>query len=176
MHIRIPNTRVIVNLKKPGYGTECVLSKRRISFNLVENRPFLRIGVWAIPTYVSRNWSPRYDACMWLLRIMESLRGQRRQDHFMILPRVFYPPSQKTTGLPVDECANASLVEVEGMDYATARCRPQAEADNRIVLSRRSLWRSRKPKAKTGNIMGQVYPWGSIVGLFFLRGPANNRR
>jgi hypothetical protein len=33
----------------------------------------------------------------------------------------FYPPSQKTTGLPVDECAHVS--------YATARCRPQATAD-----------------------------------------------
>ncbi|MBW2566455.1 MAG: hypothetical protein JRE24_06150, partial [Deltaproteobacteria bacterium] len=37
----------------------------------------------------------------------------------------FYPPSQKTTGLPVDECANNQ--------YATARCRPEAEADNRVV-------------------------------------------
>jgi len=36
-----------------------------------------------------------------------------------------YPPSQKTTGLPVDECANNQ--------YATARCRPEAEADNRVV-------------------------------------------
>jgi hypothetical protein len=36
-----------------------------------------------------------------------------------------YPPSQKTTGLPVDECANALC--------ATARCRPEAEADNRGV-------------------------------------------
>jgi len=36
-----------------------------------------------------------------------------------------YPPSQKTTGLPVDECANN--------EYATARCRPEAEADNRVV-------------------------------------------
>jgi hypothetical protein len=38
---------------------------------------------------------------------------------------LFYPPSQKTTGLPVDECANNQ--------YATARCRPEAEADNRVV-------------------------------------------
>jgi len=36
-----------------------------------------------------------------------------------------YPPSQKTTGLPVDECANNQ--------YATARCRPEAESDNRVV-------------------------------------------
>jgi DnaJ-class molecular chaperone len=36
----------------------------------------------------------------------------------------FYPPSQKTTGLAVDECANDV--------YATARCRPEAEADNRV--------------------------------------------
>jgi hypothetical protein len=35
-----------------------------------------------------------------------------------------YPPSQNTTGLPVDECANNQ--------YATARCRPEAEADNRV--------------------------------------------
>jgi len=38
---------------------------------------------------------------------------------------VIYPPSQKTTGLPVHECANNR--------YATARCRPGAEADNRVV-------------------------------------------
>jgi len=37
----------------------------------------------------------------------------------------FYPPSQKTTGLPVDECANNQ--------YAMARCRPEAEADNRVL-------------------------------------------
>jgi hypothetical protein len=36
-----------------------------------------------------------------------------------------YPPSQRTTGLTVDECANNQ--------YATARCRPEAEADNRVV-------------------------------------------
>ena len=36
-----------------------------------------------------------------------------------------YPPLQKTTGLPVDECANAVC--------ATARCRPKTEADNRVV-------------------------------------------
>ena len=36
-----------------------------------------------------------------------------------------YPPSQKTTGFPVDECANDR--------YATARCRHKAEADNRVV-------------------------------------------
>ena len=40
-------------------------------------------------------------------------------------PHCVYPPSQKTTGLPVDECANNQ--------YATARCRPEAEADNRVV-------------------------------------------
>ena len=38
---------------------------------------------------------------------------------------MIYQPSQKTTGLPVDECANNQ--------YATARCRPEAEADNRVV-------------------------------------------
>jgi len=43
-----------------------------------------------------------------------------------------YPPSQKTTGLPVDECANDFPIGVEGMGYATARCRTQAEADNRV--------------------------------------------
>jgi len=37
----------------------------------------------------------------------------------------FYPPSHKTTGLPVDEFANNQ--------YATARCRLEAEADNRVV-------------------------------------------
>ena len=37
----------------------------------------------------------------------------------------FYPPLQKTTGLPVDECTNDQ--------YATARCRPEAEADNRVI-------------------------------------------
>jgi len=37
----------------------------------------------------------------------------------------FYPPSHKTTGLPVDECANNQ--------YATARCRSEAEGDNRVV-------------------------------------------
>jgi hypothetical protein len=74
-----------------------------------------------------------------------------------------YPLSQKTTALPVDECANASPIGVERVDYASARCRTQAEADNRVDSSRRSLWRRRKPKAKTGNIMEpRVYPWGSI--------------
>ncbi|MBW2171505.1 MAG: hypothetical protein JRF69_05920 [Deltaproteobacteria bacterium] len=38
---------------------------------------------------------------------------------------ISYPPSPKTTGLPVDECANNQ--------HATARCRPEAEADNRVV-------------------------------------------
>jgi len=37
----------------------------------------------------------------------------------------FYPPSQKTTGLPMDECTNAVC--------ATARCRPNTEANNRVV-------------------------------------------
>ena len=38
---------------------------------------------------------------------------------------IIYPLSQKTTGLPIDECANDR--------YATAWCRPEAEADNRVV-------------------------------------------
>ncbi len=58
-----------------------------------------------------------------------------------------YPPSQKTTSLSklcgdsalvkagfVDECVNASPIGVGGMDYATARCHPQAEADNCVVI------------------------------------------
>jgi len=66
-----------------------------------------------------------------------------------------YPPSQKTTGLPVDECANAH--------YAPARCRPEAEADNRG-----EAFPSIDGKAKTGNLMGpRVYPWGSIIGERF---------
>jgi hypothetical protein len=36
-----------------------------------------------------------------------------------------YPRSRKTTGLPVNECAHAR--------HATARCRVQARADNRVV-------------------------------------------
>ena len=44
-----------------------------------------------------------------------------------------YPPSQKTTGLPVDECENDSPIGVEGRLCATARCRPEAVADNRVV-------------------------------------------
>jgi len=48
------------------------------------------------------------------------------------MKKVIYPPSQKTTGFPVDECLNNSPIGVEGMDYATARCRTQAEADNRV--------------------------------------------
>ena len=44
---------------------------------------------------------------------------------FVSISICLYPPSQKTTGLPVDECANNQ--------YATARCRPEAEADNRVV-------------------------------------------
>jgi hypothetical protein len=37
-----------------------------------------------------------------------------------------YPPSQETTGLSVDECANNR--------YVTTRCHPEAEADNRVVV------------------------------------------
>jgi hypothetical protein len=37
----------------------------------------------------------------------------------------FYPPSQKATGLLVDECASNCS--------ASARCRPKAEADNRVA-------------------------------------------
>ena len=37
---------------------------------------------------------------------------------------LIYPPSQKTMGLPVDECANVN---------ATTRCRPKIMADNRVV-------------------------------------------
>jgi hypothetical protein len=48
----------------------------------------------------------------------------------------FYPPSQKTTGMPVDECKKIAKL------FATARCHP---------------------KDKTGILMGpRVYPWGSI--------------
>jgi hypothetical protein len=43
----------------------------------------------------------------------------------------FYPPSQLTTDLSVDKCANTSLIGVKDMRYAMARCRIQAEADNR---------------------------------------------
>ena len=43
-----------------------------------------------------------------------------------------YPPSQKTTGSPVDECSNDSTIGVEAMDYATARCHTQADADSRV--------------------------------------------
>jgi hypothetical protein len=41
-------------------------------------------------------------------------------------------------GFPADECANASPIGVEGMDYATARCCTQDEADNRerLVMSK----------------------------------------
>jgi hypothetical protein len=46
------------------------------------------------------------------------------------------------------------------MTYATARCRTQAEADNRVGLSRRSLGRSRKPKAKTGHFGTTGLPVG----------------
>ena len=67
----------------------------------------------------------------------------------------FYPPSQKTTGLPVDECANAR--------YAPARCRPEAEADKRGEACP-----SIDGQAKTGNLMGPlVYPWGSITRFLF---------
>ena len=50
----------------------------------------------------------------------------------------------------MDECANAP--------YAPARCRPEAEADNRGEACP-----SIDGQAKTGNLMGpRVYPWGSI--------------
>ena len=75
---------------------------------------------------------------------------------------LFYPPSQKTTGLPVDECVNAC--------YAPARCRPAAEADNRVEAGPSKDWLAPVLRSspdtedgKTGNLMGpRVYPWGSI--------------
>jgi hypothetical protein len=39
----------------------------------------------------------------------------------------FYPPSQKTTGMPVDECKKIAKL------FATARCHPKDKADNRVV-------------------------------------------
>ncbi len=39
----------------------------------------------------------------------------------------FYPPSQKTMGLPVDEYGKNR--------NATARCHPGAEADNHVVAA-----------------------------------------
>ena len=35
---------------------------------------------------------------------------------------------------PVDECENDSPIGVEDRRYATARCRPEAAADNRMRL------------------------------------------
>ncbi|MBW2565558.1 MAG: hypothetical protein JRE24_01495, partial [Deltaproteobacteria bacterium] len=60
--------------------------------------------------------------CTWHMR--DPVLGQLRSEEVKNRHSV-YPPSQKTTGLPVDECANNQ--------YATARCRPEAEADNRVV-------------------------------------------
>ena len=51
-----------------------------------------------------------------------------------------YPPTQKITGLPVDECANDFPIGVEGMGYATVRCRTEAEVDNRVVAKGPSTW------------------------------------
>ena len=47
--------------------------------------------------------------------------------------RRFYPPSQKTTGFPVDECENGILIGLKDRRCATARCRSEAVADNRVV-------------------------------------------
>jgi len=36
-------------------------------------------------------------------------------------------------GLAVDECENDSPIRVDDRRYATARCRPETAADNRVV-------------------------------------------
>jgi hypothetical protein len=62
----------------------------------------------------------------------------------MLSRRYLYPPSQKTTGLPVDECR--AMVTLR---------RDVAPRLRRITTA--------QPKAKTGIFMGpRVYPWGSI--------------
>jgi hypothetical protein len=59
------------------------------------------------------------------MRLDKALSATTSTKDCRCLQHIVYPPSQKTTGLPVDECANNQ--------YATARCRPEAEADNRVV-------------------------------------------
>jgi hypothetical protein len=62
-----------------------------------------------------------------------------------------YPPPQKDTGLPLDECVSNC--------FATARCRPKAEVDNRVVA-----------EGEDGCFGGTT---GLPVGLHFLE-PAKN--
>jgi len=64
--------------------------------------------------------------------VIASKGGPERkwQSHITALPLTsrisqLYPPSQKTMGLSVDECANAVC--------ATARCRPKTEVDYLVV-------------------------------------------
>jgi hypothetical protein len=49
------------------------------------------------------------------------------------IPNLLYPPSQKTTGLPVDERKKYSPIGVEDRRCAMARFRPEDAADNRVV-------------------------------------------
>jgi uncharacterized membrane protein YccC len=60
------------------------------------------------------------------VRLADNGQWNREAKHQEAFKRIeIHPPSQKTAGLPVDDCAYAC--------YATARCRPQATADNRVA-------------------------------------------
>ena len=82
------------------------------------------------------------------VRLADNGQWNREAKHQEAFKRIeIHPPSQKTAGLPVGECENDFPIGLKDRRCVTARCRPEAVADNRVVLSRRSLWRSRKPKA-----------------------------